>query len=223
MATRPFRIVTGLTGLLIATGASSLLSEQGDGWVGSAYAQDAESWDEEAEAGSADESSAEADEEVDDGESMEESTSTEDDPGAEEEESEPVAESDDSAATESADEAPSDELVAEEPAEPESAPEPAAEAPSAPSPQQAQPSQPVSREERVRQVLFAAIRDVVPALGAHAFADSDSLVDLGANSVDRAEIAMLAQERLGLNVPRVELFGPKNLGEMIALLASKMP
>jgi len=48
------------------------------------------------------------------------------------------------------------------------------------------------------------------------------LVDLGANSVDRAEIAMLVQESLGLVVPRVELFGPKNIGELADLFLKKL-
>jgi len=36
-------------------------------------------------------------------------------------------------------------------------------------------------------------------------------------SVDRAESAMLVQELLDLSVPRVELFGPKNIGELADL------
>jgi len=60
-------------------------------------------------------------------------------------------------------------------------------------------------------------REVVPGLDGHAFVASDRLVDLGANSVDRAEIAMLVQESIGLSVPRVALFGPTNIGELADL------
>lgn len=65
-------------------------------------------------------------------------------------------------------------------------------------------------------------RDIVPGLDAHQFIASDRLVDLGANSVDRAEIAMLVQESLGLSVPRVELFGPRNIGELADLFMTRL-
>lgn len=65
-------------------------------------------------------------------------------------------------------------------------------------------------------------REILPGLDAHQFVSSDRLVDLGANSVDRAEIAMLVQESLGLSVSRVELFGPKNIGELADLFLRKV-
>ena len=65
-------------------------------------------------------------------------------------------------------------------------------------------------------------REIVPGLDGYQFAASDRLTELGANSVDRAEIAMLVQESLGLSVPRVELFGPKNIGELADLFLQKL-
>ena len=65
-------------------------------------------------------------------------------------------------------------------------------------------------------------REVVPGLDEHQFVPDDRLADLGAHSVDRAEIAMLVQESLGLSVPRVELFGPKNIGELADLFLAKL-
>jgi len=65
-------------------------------------------------------------------------------------------------------------------------------------------------------------RDIVPGLDEHQFVASDRLADLGANSMDRAEIAMLVQESLGLSVPRVELFGPANIGELADLFLTKV-
>jgi len=65
-------------------------------------------------------------------------------------------------------------------------------------------------------------REILPGLDSHQFVASDRLVDLGANSVDRAEIAMLVQQSLGLSVPRVELFGPKNIGELADLFLQKL-
>jgi len=65
-------------------------------------------------------------------------------------------------------------------------------------------------------------REILPDLDGHEFGPSDRLVDLGANSVDRAEITMLVQESLGLSVSRVELFGPKNIGELADLFLKKL-
>jgi polyketide biosynthesis acyl carrier protein len=64
-------------------------------------------------------------------------------------------------------------------------------------------------------------REIVPGLDTHQFVECDRLVDLGANSLDRAEIAMLVQESLGLSIPRVELFGPRNIGELADLFLQR--
>ena len=72
------------------------------------------------------------------------------------------------------------------------------------------------------ELIARHAREVVPGLDAHSFADSDRLADLGANSVARAEIVMLVQESLGVSVPRVELFGPKNIGELADLFLEKL-
>jgi polyketide biosynthesis acyl carrier protein len=75
---------------------------------------------------------------------------------------------------------------------------------------------------QVLDLIAQHAREVVPGLDDHVFAPSDRLVELGANSVDRAEIAMLVQESLRLTVPRVELFGPTNIGELADLLVRKL-
>jgi polyketide biosynthesis acyl carrier protein len=74
----------------------------------------------------------------------------------------------------------------------------------------------------VLDLIAQHTREILPGLEAHQFIACDRLVDLGANSVDRAEIAMLVQESLGLSVPRVELFGPKNIGELADLFLKKL-
>jgi polyketide biosynthesis acyl carrier protein len=74
----------------------------------------------------------------------------------------------------------------------------------------------------VLNLIAQHTRDVLPGLDDHRFAAADRLVDLGANSVDRAEIAMLVEESLGLSLPRVELFGPKNIGELADLFLKRV-
>lgn len=72
------------------------------------------------------------------------------------------------------------------------------------------------------ELIARHTREIVPGLDAHPFVASDRLADLGANSVDRAEIAMLVQESLGLSIPRIELFGPRNIGELADLFLRRL-
>ncbi len=64
--------------------------------------------------------------------------------------------------------------------------------------------------------------EVIPELEGHEFQRSDRLKDLGANSVDRAEIVMLTMESLALQIPRVELSGVTNIGELADALFEKL-
>lgn len=74
----------------------------------------------------------------------------------------------------------------------------------------------------ILKLIGKCAQQVLPGLESHDFQESDRLVDLGANSVDRAEISMMVQEALSLAVPRVELFGPRNIGELAELFARKL-
>lgn len=80
----------------------------------------------------------------------------------------------------------------------------------------------MNNKAQILDLIAKHTREILPGLDAHAFVESDRLTDLGANSVDRAEIAMLVQESLSLSVPRVELFGPKNIGELADLFLKKL-
>jgi polyketide biosynthesis acyl carrier protein len=70
-------------------------------------------------------------------------------------------------------------------------------------------------------VVVAHAREVVPSMESHAFIPEDSLRELGANSMDRAEIVMSVMETLSLSIPRIELFGPRNIGELVDLIHAK--
>jgi len=76
---------------------------------------------------------------------------------------------------------------------------------------------PMNREEIFKLIIRHA-QEVIPSLADYTFQPQDRLHDLGANSVDRAEILMLALESLSLNVQLVELYGPNNIGELADLL-----
>ena len=79
-----------------------------------------------------------------------------------------------------------------------------------------------SNEDRVRAALYGNIREVIPGLEGHEFADGDSLKSMGANSVDRSEIIMMTLETLGLKMPLIELAKAENIGELISIINSKM-
>jgi polyketide biosynthesis acyl carrier protein len=75
----------------------------------------------------------------------------------------------------------------------------------------------VTRDE-ILAVIAEHTREVVPDLEQHNFNAADRLQDLGANSVDRAEIVMLVLNSLQLRIPLVDTFGPRNIGELADLL-----
>lgn len=78
------------------------------------------------------------------------------------------------------------------------------------------------RRQELLELITRHAREVVPSLEAHQFSVDERLQDLGANSVDRAEILMLVLESLSLQIPRIELFGPRNIGELADLLDRKL-
>jgi len=59
---------------------------------------------------------------------------------------------------------------------------------------------------------------VIPKLKNHTFQPEDRLKDLGANSLDRSEIIDMTMESLSLQIPRVDVFGAKNIAELVDIL-----
>ncbi|MBP2000180.1 polyketide biosynthesis acyl carrier protein [Paenibacillus shirakamiensis] len=78
----------------------------------------------------------------------------------------------------------------------------------------------MSREE-IWHIVIQQVIEVIPELEGYSFRPSEKLADLGANSMDRAEIVALALEALELRIPRIELFGASNIGELVELLYAK--
>lgn len=76
-------------------------------------------------------------------------------------------------------------------------------------------------EPRVLDLIVDHIREVIPELEGHRFAPSDSLRDLGANSIDRAEVIIMTLDALSVRIPLVELADAKNIGELADLIHAK--
>jgi polyketide biosynthesis acyl carrier protein len=64
--------------------------------------------------------------------------------------------------------------------------------------------------------------EVIPSLEGHSFQLTDSLRDLGANSIDRSEIIMMTLETLSLNIPLILIARAENMGELASILHEKM-
>lgn len=77
-----------------------------------------------------------------------------------------------------------------------------------------------------RQQIFNLIkkytREVAPELEEVPLEGTDSLKNLGIDSVNRAEILMMVMEELSLNIPRIELAGAQNIGELADIFAAKL-
>ncbi|MCX5214363.1 acyl carrier protein [Kitasatospora sp. NBC_00240] len=73
----------------------------------------------------------------------------------------------------------------------------------------------------VFNLIVEHTREVVPELEDHTFDPADSLRDLGANSIDRAEILMMTLESLAVSIPLHELANAKNIGDLAELIHAK--
>ncbi len=63
--------------------------------------------------------------------------------------------------------------------------------------------------------------EFLDGLEQHKLNGVDSLAELGANSMDRAEIIALLLESLNLDIARIELFGAANLEQLVDLIHDK--
>jgi polyketide biosynthesis acyl carrier protein len=77
------------------------------------------------------------------------------------------------------------------------------------------------KSEEIMPLIHESIIEVLPELQDHDFQDTESLDGLGANSMDRAEIVMTVLERMNLQIPLVETFGPRDLGELARHLSEQ--
>lgn len=77
------------------------------------------------------------------------------------------------------------------------------------------------RKEDIFSIIVQHTCEIIPELEQHHFKLDDQLTDLGANSVDRAEIVMMTLESLSLQIPSIELSNARNLGDLAEILFEK--
>lgn len=72
------------------------------------------------------------------------------------------------------------------------------------------------------EIVTNNICEVLPELIGYDFKETDELIDLGANSIDRSEIINLTLEKLELPIPRTELSVAQNIGELVEVIYGKI-
>jgi polyketide biosynthesis acyl carrier protein len=73
--------------------------------------------------------------------------------------------------------------------------------------------------ERALVDIRHAIAEVLPDLEVDRVSIDDRLHDLGADSVQRAEVLILAMEELAVNIPMVHFAQSKNIGGIVDVFA----
>ncbi|MFC9712837.1 acyl carrier protein [Paenibacillus sp. NPDC056933] len=76
-------------------------------------------------------------------------------------------------------------------------------------------------KQDIFKIIVNHVCEILPELEQHEFQQDDQLVNLGANSIDRAEIVAMTMESLSLNIPRVELASARNIGELAEIVYEK--
>lgn len=72
--------------------------------------------------------------------------------------------------------------------------------------------------DRAFEAVRSSTLEVMPDLEPEAVTRAGTLADLGANSIDRAEIVTLAMERLGITVPVTDFQSVHDIPSLVELL-----
>lgn len=73
----------------------------------------------------------------------------------------------------------------------------------------------------VFETFTAVFADVVPEVDVRAISPEDNLRELGANSIDRAEIITESMQKLGISVPMVTFASADTVGDVVAILSDQ--
>ena len=77
-------------------------------------------------------------------------------------------------------------------------------------------------KDAIFEVVKSIVVKVLPEVPPESITPDKSLVELGANSIDRVEVAMCSMEELKLKIPRVEFGGVSNLASLVAVLEAHL-
>lgn len=77
-------------------------------------------------------------------------------------------------------------------------------------------------EQQIFTLIKQKITEVIPELSNREISINDSLRELGANSVDRAEILIESMSALELKVPLIDFGAAKNIADIVSVFSQKM-
>lgn len=77
-------------------------------------------------------------------------------------------------------------------------------------------------EDEVFSILHRCIVNVLPELEGRAITMHDSLKELGANSIDRAEIIVQGLSALSIRAPLITFGQARNIAELVALFCGQL-
>jgi polyketide biosynthesis acyl carrier protein len=77
-------------------------------------------------------------------------------------------------------------------------------------------------EEAIFAIVRKNVLTVMPGLAPTDITPDRSLKDLGANSIDRVEVATYSMEDLRVKIPPQELVAAANLGDLVRVLHSHL-
>ncbi|SFD21672.1 polyketide biosynthesis acyl carrier protein [Chitinophaga sp. CF118] len=76
-------------------------------------------------------------------------------------------------------------------------------------------------KEQIVKLIVGNLVEIIPELSEGSVSLDETFVDMGANSIDRAELIMLTLERLDLEVSRIEFVSAQTVNELADLIIQK--
>ena len=73
-------------------------------------------------------------------------------------------------------------------------------------------------KEEIFEIIKENILDIIPELDLSEVTMKDSLKEIGANSVDRADIIMFTMESLNIRIPMVKFGNAANIGDIVEIM-----
>ena len=77
-------------------------------------------------------------------------------------------------------------------------------------------------QEEVFATFKSVFEEIVPDVDARQITLEHSMRDLGANSIDRAEILTETMEKLDIALPMVSFGSARNIGEIVAIMSGEV-
>jgi polyketide biosynthesis acyl carrier protein len=79
----------------------------------------------------------------------------------------------------------------------------------------------IQTKEQIIQLIKENLQEIIPELEEKEIPEDETIVNLGANSIDRGELITLTLERLNLNISRIEFVNAHTISELAAMIIQK--